>query len=280
MIRCPWCGAPNYAIDSWCSSCSRHLDWAPPPPVAAAPPPPAPAAQATLPTADVAPTRRPSTHGRRHRWLTLLAPVAAGFGIAFLLAQPVASWFSAARAPRPVLPNTAMRRAAPTPSAQSLSTPTPSAPSLSTPTPTPTTEAAPTPDANPRASPPADDSSTHDSGAQAQPPFTRTGSHPAEAVAHFYQAVAAHDFGAAAALWTTRMQARYPPAEFIDHRFSATQQISLRTERLLGAGDGVAVVYVDVIERIDGQTRHWVGTWQLVDTTSGWLLNQPNLRAA
>jgi hypothetical protein len=107
-----------------------------------------------------------------------------------------------------------------------------------------------------------------------------TAGDPGVAVAHFYQAVSTHDFGAAAALWTTRMQARYPPAEYIDHRFAATQQISLQAERLLRGEDGVAVVYVDVIERIDGQARRWIGTWQLVNTTSGWLLNQPNLRAA
>jgi hypothetical protein len=34
MIRCPWCGAHNYAIDSWCSRCSRHLDFEPPAPKA------------------------------------------------------------------------------------------------------------------------------------------------------------------------------------------------------------------------------------------------------
>ena len=109
--------------------------------------------------------------------------------------------------------------------------------------------------------------------------FVPEGGDPTAAVARFYQAVAAHDFGAAAALWTARMQAHFPPAEYIDHRFAATDQIALRAEKLLGAGDGVAVVYVDVIESMDGQTRRWVGTWQLVDTTSGWLLNRPNLRA-
>jgi hypothetical protein len=76
------------------------------------------------------------------------------------------------------------------------------------------------------------------------------------------------------------VQARYPPAQYIAHRFAATQQIGLQAERLLRAEDGVAVVYVDVIERVDGQTRRWIGTWQLVNTTSRWLLNQPNLRAA
>jgi len=250
VIRCPWCGAENYAIDTWCSRCSQHLELAPP-------------------AADVVATPRPSRHRRPRRWLKVRAPAAAGLGVAMVLALPVASWFGVAGAPHPVLPNTALRPAPP-PSPQSLSTPTAS----------PTPEATATPDATPNAAPPPDKNSTQDSGPVAQPAFVPTGGDPGAAVAHFYQAVSAHDFGAAAALWTTRMQARYPPAEYIDHRFAATQQISVRAERPLGAGDGVAVVYVDVIERIDGQTRRWVGTWQLVDTASGWLLNQPNLRAA
>src|SRR5205823_6281709 len=51
-----------------------------------------------------------------------------------------------------------------------------------------------------------------------------------------------------------------------------------RAERVVGHRGGVAVVYVDVVEVIGGQMHHWVGTWQLVDTSSGWLLNRPNLR--
>jgi hypothetical protein len=248
MIRCPWCGAQNYAIDSWCSACSRHLEWAPRAPVAA----------------ETAPA--PSPRRSRHRLLKVLAPAAAGLGVAVVLALPVASWFGAAGAPHALLPTTALRPSAPTPAARSVPASTPS----------PTPEATPTPDATPNP----DQGSTQAAGpvVEAAPPSG--GGDPAAAVAHFYQAVAAHDFGAATALWTTRMQARFPPAEYIDHRFAATQQIGVRAERLLGAGDGVAVVYVDVIESIDGQTRRWVGTWQLVDTDAGWLLNQPNLRAA
>jgi hypothetical protein len=103
---------------------------------------------------------------------------------------------------------------------------------------------------------------------------------PAGAVARFYQAVSAHQFDAAASLWTPRMQAHYPPSVFIDERFSATQQIGIAAERVLSDGNGVAVVYVDLRELIGGTDRRWVGTWQLVDTTSGWLLNQPNLVAS
>src|SRR5438094_322358 len=101
---------------------------------------------------------------------------------------------------------------------------------------------------------------------------------PTAAVARFYQAVAAHDFAGAAALWSAAMQEQYPPAEYIDRRFMATQQINLMAERVVATGGGVAVVYVDIVELGGGQTRHWVGTWQLVNSASGWLLNHPDLQ--
>ena len=66
MIRCPWCGAKNYAIDMWCKKCTRHLDWAPP--------------------------RR-----RRSRIIGILAPLAAAVGVAIALALPAASWFNGQR---------------------------------------------------------------------------------------------------------------------------------------------------------------------------------------
>ena len=112
------------------------------------------------------------------------------------------------------------------------------------------------------------------------PAFQRAAGDPTRTVAGFYQAVAAHKFDAAAALWSARMQANYPPDEFINRRFAYTQQMDLRQARTLGNNGQVATVYIDLIEVYAGSTRHWVGTWQLVRTSSGWLLDQPSLRAA
>ena len=259
MIRCSWCGAQNYAIDSWCSRCSRHLDWAP---AAKAPsPPPPPRAEAARPE----PPHRP-----RHRRLILLAPALAALVVAIALALPVASWFNAARrAPSPALPNTAMQPLAPAGPAASAAPAVPSA----TPDVTPSPDATPTPEGT---------ASPDENSPPAAPPLAEpaaTAGDPAATVARFYEDVSAHDFAAAAALWTPRMQAQYPPAVYIDHRFAATQQINLRGARMVGARGGLATVYVDVIEVIDGQRRQWAGTWQLVLTASGWLLNRPNLRA-
>lgn len=239
MIRCSWCGAQNYAIDSWCSKCSRHLDWAPPQP-------------------------------RRHRRLILLAPALAALVVAIALALPVASWFKAAGwAASPALPNTGMQLPTPSASAAPVTLALPS----TTPDVTPSPDATPIPDA----SAPRDEKSSPAAPPVAEP--AATVGDPAATVARFYQDVSAHDFAAAAALWTPRMQAQYPPALYIDHRFAATERINLQDARMVEASGGLASVYVDVIEVLNGQRRQWVGTWQLVRSTTGWLLNRPNLRA-
>jgi hypothetical protein len=262
MIRCAWCGTENYAIDSWCASCSRHLDWPPPsravvviPPVAAA---------------SVEPPRR---SGRRR--LLLLAPAVVAVAVAAVLAPLVGSWLSAAAGGRLALPNTASRPAAPAAATATGAMPSPEATPEATPQATPelapeATPAAPNVEATPTATPPA-----------APPPAEALNpayGDPAASVALFYQAVSSHHFSEAAALWTPRMQAQFPPATFIAHRFAATQRISLQGERTLGHGDGLAIVYVRIVEIIGGQTRYWVGTWQVINTGSGWLLNEPNLR--
>ena len=75
------------------------------------------------------------------------------------------------------------------------------------------------------------------------------------------------------------MQADYPPAEFIDQRFAQTRQLKLREARVIASDGGVATVAVDVVEVAADARRRWAGTWQLVLTPAGWLLNQPNLGA-
>jgi hypothetical protein len=248
MIRCPWCKAENVSIDTWCTSCARYLDWSPSSdrrPLDSIP-------AAVMTVGEPAPAGKSR---RRVPGLVILLPAAAAGVAALILALPVAGRFGAAI---PALPKTALAPMA-TPSLYPEATPAPQV--VGTPEPVATAE--PT------------------APAIAAPSQARTlpGTDPTRAVARFYQALSAHQFGTAANLWTARMQAQYPPAQYINHRFSATQQIGLRAGQLLGRNGNQAVVYVDVVERIGGQTRRWVGTWQLVATGSGWLLNQPNLRA-
>ncbi len=275
MIRCAWCGAENYAIDSWCASCSRHLDWAPPAKAAVLMPPPPPQALTTPSPSPVVMDSPISDRTTQRRRRVVLAPAVAVVALAMVLALPVAIRFAAAgRSELPSLPNTAIRPAAPAAPASSTA---PTAP-------VPTPDATPTPDA---AAAPAENGTQPVAPVQPVPtteappaaaPQPAAGD-PTAAIARFYQDVSGHDFAAAAALWSAGMQARYPPAVYIDHRFAATQQINLQAARIVGSRGGQAVVYVRVVEVLDGQTRHWVGTWQLVNTESGWLLDRPNLRS-
>ena len=234
MIRCSWCGARNYAIDSWCSKCHQHLDFGP--------------------------RARP-----RGRGWSLLAPVAAALGVAIALALPVASWFNGTLGtPARGLPNTALVAPAASSSADALAA-----------------DATPSDEASPPAQPtPGEESTPAPIPSVPRPALAPVPGDPAAAVARFYQAVAAHDFDGAAALWSATMQAQYPPADYINRRFAATQQINLMAERVVAIGAGVAIVYVDIVELSGGQTRHWIGTWQLINSPSGWLLNHPDLAAA
>jgi hypothetical protein len=247
MIRCPWCGAKNYAIDMWCSRCSHHLDWAP--------------------------TRRPP-----NRLVSFLAPVAAAAGVMIAMAMPAASWFAGAAATLEItLPGTA--GATPSQSAETGRAPVVQSPSrvqpaaTTKPTPTPGTAA----QADVTTTPEAEAQPASQIPDQALAP--NSGGDPAAVVRQFYAAISAHQFDVAASLWSAAMQAQYPPTLFIDDRFSATQEIDLTAERVLADSGGTAIVSVQVAEVTGGETRQWAGTWELIDTSAGWLLNSPNLQA-
>jgi hypothetical protein len=101
---------------------------------------------------------------------------------------------------------------------------------------------------------------------------------PAQTVERFYELVAQHRFDAAAALWSPRMRAQYPPAQYIDGRFAPTTAIDILhlATTAESTADGTARVAVDLIEhRDDGTSRHWLGSWDLVLADGGWLMDRP-----
>jgi hypothetical protein len=102
---------------------------------------------------------------------------------------------------------------------------------------------------------------------------------PTQAVSTFYALVSNHQFDAAAQLWSPRMQAQYPPREYVAERFSQTQLIRLDQARLVSASTSRATVAVDLVElNAQAGTRRYVGTWQLVRGQDGWMLDEPNLQ--
>jgi serine/threonine-protein kinase len=139
------------------------------------------------------------------------------------------------------------------------------------PTPAPTAHPtpAPTPHPTPRPTP----------RPTAVPAPAATDRTPAQTVATFYALVARHEFSAAARLWSPRMRAEYPPRQYIDGRFAPTTAIDIRrlTTTSQSTARRTATVAVDLVEsRSDGSTRHWIGSWDLVLTSDGWLMDQPH----
>jgi hypothetical protein len=100
---------------------------------------------------------------------------------------------------------------------------------------------------------------------------------PTQAVQLFYQYVQAHDFGDARNLWSASMQANYPPDYYINQRFANTNSFAIHQLRLVSQSGNYASVYIDITEYKSGATYHWYGTWDLVKSGSGWVLNAPHL---
>lgn len=260
MTRCPWCGARNYAIDMWCKRCSHYLDWAPP--------------------------------GQRSRRVVgFVSAVAAVVGVSLFVALPGSAWLVGSRPtvsltvpPALVQFVGSLRQAGPPqPSPQGRARLTTTSQESGASPAKPPAQAspqagagsilpAPTPDTGP---PPLFEAPT----VPGSPPSLMSGiADPSDAVNRFYQAISAHRFDLAASLWTQQLREIDPPSVFIDQRYSSTDRIDVGSERVISSGNGSAVIYVDVIEVVGGLNRRWFGTWQVVDTAAGWLLNQPDLQ--
>ena len=200
---------------------------------------------------------------RRRRWS--MAPFAL---LAFPLIALVVGAVLSARAQ----PTTAVLSATTTPQATTTAfgtaTVAPAAAATASPEPTslPPVETTPAPMPEPTAAP-------------AVAPTTQSA--PVATVRSFYDLIDQKRFDEAAALWSPRMQASYPPATNIYGRFDRTRQIVVRGIAQSAESGGAATVTVDLLEALDtGATRHWVGQWQLVWDGSRWLMDAPNLRTA
>jgi hypothetical protein len=97
---------------------------------------------------------------------------------------------------------------------------------------------------------------------------------------NFYNAVVAHDWATATALWSPSMQQRYPPQEWLIDRFKRTTRIDITNLRTLSVNEsaGTARVAVSLIEyrTVDPSPRTFVGSWDLVRIDGRWLLNAPH----
>lgn len=272
-IRCAACGHANLAIDSWCDRCGEYLDReviSLPLALEASSEPDGP--RGPLAGIDVVYSAdRPGRRSRIGRVSRMIAPL--GLLLVLLLLVFPASPLAALRAAVFARIDTVQLHL--TPVRPVTLAPTPASPGAN---------AAPSPQPVPSPSAPSPDQSSAGSTEQQAPvipapaptPFTEPTPEdtPVAAVTLFYQRVVAHDFAGAAALWTPRMQSQYPPDQYIDQRFAATTSIDVRQAEQIVANAAEAVVAVDLVEVDAGQRYHWVGSWRVVATDSGWLLDQ------
>jgi hypothetical protein len=164
----------------------------------------------------------------------------------------------------------------PTLRASPLPTLTPAPTAEPTPAPTPIATSAPTPTATsaPRLTP------APTSPAMATTPvptvIVATGQ-PTDAVAAFYEHVAAGSFDAAYGLWSQRMRETYARGANLDGRFDDTTAIAfeqLYVAEQVGARATVQANFVETYE--SGATRRFVGFWHLVLVEGRWLLDEPH----
>jgi hypothetical protein len=103
---------------------------------------------------------------------------------------------------------------------------------------------------------------------------------PARSVAAFYDDAAHHRWADAVALWSPRMQAQYPPDEWLIGRFDHTSRIVITRLRTIsidrGAGTARVAVSLTEYRTIQPSPRSFVGSWDLVRRDGRWLLDQPH----
>jgi hypothetical protein len=115
---------------------------------------------------------------------------------------------------------------------------------------------------------------------QAATAATQGAASPVQAVIRFYTLAAEHKFDQAVQLWSPAMQTAYPPAENINSRFADTRSIYVTSSSVVAQdpASGRATVAVDLVETTGTppSTRRWTGTWDVVNSPTGWLLDQPH----
>jgi len=105
---------------------------------------------------------------------------------------------------------------------------------------------------------------------------------PAQAVLTFYANIGNRQLDQAAGLWSSSMQTRYPPATNVYGRFDQTLSMTVHSARVISQSGDFATVAVELSEVIGNPavTRRWAGTWRVVRTSAGWLLDEPSLQPA
>ncbi len=210
-------------------------------------------------------------------WSIVGVVAAAGIGISVALALggPGEQF---ARIPSPTIQvgipgGEVISEPSPTPTgvaATPMPTVAPAAPGEPTPAPTP----APTPVAPPQPTP----APTAPEPATTPAPTAVVAlGRPDDAVAAFYDHVAAGSFDTAYGLWSQRMRATYPRTENLDERFQHTASVTFEQLDVAEQVADRATVQANFVETYDsGASREFTGYWRLIFVDGRWLLDEPH----
>lgn len=98
-----------------------------------------------------------------------------------------------------------------------------------------------------------------------------------DTVVRWYDLLVAGRFDDAYALWSDRMKANFPRQGNLDGRWANTTGVSVNNIRVISQSEGVMTVGIDFVETLaNGNSRRFVGSWRLVASSNGWLLDQPS----
>ena len=275
------------------------------PPIDQAPisqPPDAPPAPPTSPVIAVSPRmaararreatrpRRPADDRSRERrtfplLLAALIPAAAIIALVVFTTFRGPAGGPPAASGEPGIAAAPVAEPTPSPSPSRTSSPTPAAVAAPTASPRPTASPSPTPEITPEPTPPPTPRPTKRPVPRTTPPptvvaVTAVAADPARTVAKFYDAVEAHDWDTAIALWSPSMRRRYPPQEWLIDRFKRTTRIDLTRLRTASvdraAGRARVAVSLTEYRTVEPSPRSFSGSWDLVVVNGRWRLNDPN----
>jgi hypothetical protein len=98
-----------------------------------------------------------------------------------------------------------------------------------------------------------------------------------QAVLRWYELVVAGRFNEAYAMWSARMKQNFPRQGNLDQRWANTASVSVSSIGVLSQSTDRTVVQIRFVETAEsGAQQTFFGTWELVASPSGWLLDQPN----
>ena len=73
------------------------------------------------------------------------------------------------------------------------------------------------------------------------------------------------------------MKANFPRQGNLDERWATTVEVAVQSVQVVSASGDRMTVAIEFVETLaDGTSRRFVGSWHLVSSANGWLLDSPS----